>query len=198
MRICPVAFGLPLTAPRGVSPARLLSLLYESCYAQRQPVDPRQCVRAMLAPATPPELARRLEDELNPLGPRLLGWLRRFRLSIQLIDKSLNGPQGLYVPHYRGVLLQPDHSQRTALHEMGHALDHSLGSMHRGSSIAPMLWHGFARERRGFVTEYASRGPVEYFAESFASWFFPESNRKLKKLDPGMHALVTAVVELSW
>jgi len=150
----------------------------------------------------------RVADDLEPLGWGVVSWLRRFGVSIKVSQEVALGPHGahwggMYRPHRRSVTLRRDWTPQTALHEMAHALDHSLAAASHvrtrahSPSISPMLWHGFAAERQGFISPYASTNPREYFAESFAAVFADKKSRKLASLDPGMHAFASAIVDLS-
>lgn len=204
-----VPMGLPATAARGHGPARLLSILFESRWSPRHAVSRRELRDHLGAMVPDQQYKRALADDLEPLGWGLVSWLRRFNVSVRVVSpEQLSNPRhgpfwsGLYRPEFKSVTLREDWRSSTAIHEMGHAIEHSLGcvcSMRGGRrpSIAPMLWHGFAKQRSGFVSDYAGTNPAEYFAESFAAVFDDRKSQKLASVDPGMHAFMAAIVDLS-
>lgn len=198
--------GLPPTAARVPGPARLLSVLFESRWSPKRNVSRKELRNHLLSMADSHQ--EEVADDLEPLGWGVISWLRRFGVKVRVCDAdelaSPHGPLwgGLYRPRFRAITLREGWDQSTALHEMAHALDHSLASVcrHRGGNsptIAPMLWHGFASQREDFVSDYAATNPKEYFAESFAAMFFEDDNRHLASIDPGMHAFLGAIVDLS-
>jgi len=73
----------------------------------------------------------------------------------------------------------------TSIHEFAHAYDHAKTMGQFGLSVR--LWNKFYKERSGFITEYASTKPHEYFAESVEAFFHPRNHEKLQKCDPGMY-----------
>jgi hypothetical protein len=81
-------------------------------------------------------------------------------------------------------------------HEMGHALDRMVSTLN--SSFSTGLWHGFASTRSGFLTDYAATHPQEYLAVCLERFLWDDGDALwLERNDPGMHALLTALFELS-
>ncbi|MBS2033780.1 hypothetical protein JST97_02280 [bacterium] len=108
-----------------------------------------------------------------------------------------HGKGGLYQPKTHEIAV-PQTSWRAAIlhHELGHVLDRML-SAHK-ASISTNFWHGFAPTRQGFLSDYAASHPQEYLAvciEAFLS--YPSQALWLERNDPGMHAFLTALFELS-
>jgi len=76
----------------------------------------------------------------------------------------------------------------TSIHEFAHAYDYAWCILRQSKfGLSVKLWNEFYKERSGFITEYASTKPQEYFAESVEAFFHPKDHEKLKACDPGMY-----------
>ena len=70
----------------------------------------------------------------------------------------------------------------TSIHEFAHAYDHAKTMGKFGLSVR--LWNQFYKQRKAFITEYASTKPHEYFAESVEAFFHPKNHAKLQGMRP--------------
>ena len=81
-------------------------------------------------------------------------------------------------------------------HELGHVLDRMVSPLH--TSFSTGLWHGFAPSRAGFLTDYAASHPQEYLAVCLERFLCDDADGLwLERHDPGMHAFLDALFELS-
>lgn len=108
-----------------------------------------------------------------------------------------HGVGGFYLAKQHQIVIpQTGWSARIVHHELGHVLDRALSS--GTTSISTNFWHGFAPSRQGFLSDYAASHPHEYLAVSVEA-FLSDPSRELwmERNDPGMHAFLTALFELS-
>lgn len=141
------------------------------------------------------------------LGWRLLALLRRSKVEVEFLKgadyrgRRRQNTSALYFPRRRLISINADQlspTGSTIFHEFGHAIEYLINRVClRNHSVSTMLWHGFAPERKAFVTDYAQTKPREYFAESVTAFFFAPEWAWMQKHDPGMAAFVQALFELS-
>lgn len=205
---------IPVNLPPGTE--RLLSLLYLRW-------NPRG--KGRLNPVTDTELNEWIdgmlpgEEDLDkleafyyqtwPLGWRLIGLLNRFGVKAKVLPDQEYAAQygashsrGQYVSRFKLIHLQEsalfERGSSTVIHEFGHAIDHLISSLcNGGHQMSVKLWHWFEPQRRGFVTNYASKDPAEYFAESVEAYFLKGHERRLRRLDPKMHAFLDDLFVMS-
>lgn len=104
---------------------------------------------------------------------------------------------GLYDGQRHEIVVNARHwSGRILHHELGHVLDRMVSSLN--TSFSTGLWHGFAPTRNGFLTDYAASHPQEYLAVCLERFLCDDSDALwLERNDPGMHAFLNALFELS-
>ena len=203
---------LPIKDP--LSPGGILQNLFlkwkptgKNAVQGATPQDLRRWLKRMIEESSSSQGSARFAQEGRDFGWRLLGLMARFGVRVQILTPAEYRKRqgvttaGKYVPQYKTVVFHEEYLENQVglvHHEMGHALDHLISSLClRGNCCSTSLWHGFAEQRQGFVTDYAKKNPREYFAESVEAYFRPDQNWLLMREDPGMHAFVTALFELS-
>lgn len=104
---------------------------------------------------------------------------------------------GLYDhSHHEIVVSAAQWSGRILHHELAHVLDRMVSSLNSSFSVG--LWHGFAPSRKGFLTDYAASHPEEYLAVCVERFLWDDGDGLwLERNDPGMHALLEALFQLS-
>lgn len=171
------------------------------------PQDTRFWVKQMVQESCSPQGTARFVRESQDFGWRILGLMARFGIRAQILSPAeYHKRQGItsagrYCPTYKTVVFHEDHLENEiglVHHEMGHALDHLISSLClKGNCCSTLLWHGFQHQRQGFVTDYATKNPREYFAESVDAYFRGDRRWLLQREDPGMQAFLQALFELS-
>lgn len=157
------------------------------------------------------EIARDLQEHLHPWGWRLIFHLTCTGLTFKRYQKAefdrrvgvwnarsrSFSKAGVYDPKHNQVMVVVQHwSPRILYHEMAHALDRLISV--REGSFSSGLWHGFAPTRIDFFSTYAASHPSEYFAVCLERFLCSDSDELwLSRNDPGMHAFLTALFELS-
>lgn len=169
--------------------------------------DVRRWLKRMVEESCNPHGSAKFVQDSRDFGWRVLALMARFGIRIQILDpmeyRKRQGitSAGKYCPRYKTVVFHEEYlADQVGLvqHEMGHALDHLISSLClRGNCCSTLLWHGFAQQRQGFVTDYAKKNPREYFAESVEAYFRSDQKWLLHREDPGMHAFLQALFELS-
>jgi hypothetical protein len=90
--------------------------------------------------------------------------------------QELHQVVGLYVPKTRVAYVASDSEApgETALHEIGHLLDHALGSL-TSKTFLPV--YQAARKDKRIAAKYRD-DPKEFFAEFFATYYFSDRSRE--------------------
>jgi Mlc titration factor MtfA (ptsG expression regulator) len=136
-----------------------------------------------------------------PLGWRLIGLLRRFKVQVEILDDDVfvsrygTKRAGHYIYRFKLIHIKRsclfDTRGSVVIHELGHAIDHLISSLANGGhSVSSNLWQWFRPQRTGFVTKYASTKPEEYLAESVEAYFIREDYLLLRRLDPAMYVFL--------
>jgi hypothetical protein len=153
------------------------------------------------------ELDGRIAEALGCLPPGYLGQARelgaRLVLSEESLAQSFPGIEldpvselgGVYDPETRTLYVDRTKrtADKTALHELGHFLDHALGY---ASEAEPFAGIHAAAVERGELGRHLASSPRELFAESFARYHFSDRARaKLFDKDPRAAAYFRALDE---
>ena len=162
-------------------------------------------VDGMLLSPDPEEHFEWAHHQVRPFGWRLIGLFSRFGVKLEVSPKeeysSRHGHTlGKYYADRRTAVIREDafYQDFTTAHEMGHALEHLISSLCLGGhSLATRMWHTFADQRKGFVTEYAATRPTEYFAESVEAFFRDDQWWLLEEWDPGMYDFLDTLFTIS-
>ncbi len=155
--------------------------------------------------------------ELDPLGEKMLGFVKNFGIHIIILDKSQNLTQrrikgmmivapgersfdgrpwevvrGIYCQDRRLIVAGEELLGRlngsVMRHEFAHAFDHAYTKKNqRRLPLSVQLWNSFAPSRKSLPSAYAATNPAEYFAESVDAYFIPEGRQYLKVNDPQMN-----------
>lgn len=147
-------------------------------------------------------------EDTAKMGWRLVGLLRRFAVEVNILDDPSfvsrygHGLAGKYFYREKLVVLKESAlyvpGPSITLHEFGHALDHMISILSHGSyKASASFWMGFSSRRGGFVSEYATTKPEEYFAESVSGFFHQASAQHLARHDEGMYAFLNALFSTS-
>lgn len=197
--------------PYAPSPERILKTLFVK-YRPKEPEGPerstvRGWLKEMLVASPSGEATERYLNDAEPIGWRLIRLLKRLKIRVEIVsereyNKKRRKGSTYLLHHYRLVLLNENdlelENESVTRHELGHALDYMIAHLSlRGKPASALLHLGFQEDRKSFVTPQAATKPLEYFAESVEAYFKPHSRVWLEHNDPGMHAFLRAMFELS-
>ena len=77
-------------------------------------------------------------------------------------------------------------------HEFAHAYEDAWSKKrHRKFPLGVELWYRFEKTRKGFISEYASTKPAEYFAESVEAFCDSHHRQRLRAADPDMYQYIS-------
>jgi toxin lethal factor len=77
-------------------------------------------------------------------------------------------------------------------HEFAHAYEDAWSKKrHRKFPLGVELWYRFEKTRKGFISEYASTKPAEYFAESVEAFCDSRHRERLRAADPDMYQYIS-------
>lgn len=167
-----------------------------------------QWIDTMVNGEASPEEREAFLYQVWPLGWRLVGLLGRFGVKAELLSdeeyfaRHGNRTAGQYFSRFKLIRIRRRalfcNRSSTLIHEYGHAIDHLMSSLcNGGNQVSVKLWHWFARQRSGFVSDYAQKDPAEYFAESLEAYFLKGSYRALQKSDPAMYGFIDDLIAIS-
>ncbi len=135
-------------------------------------------------------------DAHTPFTDVQIGGLKLFGAGERTFDgRPWSAVRGVYASKRRVICLGEellDESRRsgrsTVRHEFAHAYEDAWSKKRqRHHPLSVELWYRFEKSRRGFITEYASTQPAEYFAESVEAYFISRHRETLRRSDPEMH-----------
>ncbi len=178
-------------------------------------------IDAMLVSDTPSYARKLVISELNPLGGKMLNFVKSFGVHIIVLGKNENLTQkrikgmmivapgersfdgrpwevvrGIYVQDRRLIVAGEELLGRikgsVMRHEFGHAFDHAYTQKNqRRLPLSVQLWNSFAPTRKSLPSAYAATNPAEYFAESVDAYFIEEGRLYLEKNDREMCEYLT-------
>ncbi|MGN0013607.1 MAG: zinc-dependent peptidase [Candidatus Bruticola sp.] len=186
---------------------------------QHQVYSPvRETINRMIYYA-PTEASRlKVQDELEPMGAKIISQVRSFGAHIIVLDrrqaltqlkikgmyvvapseKTFDGRywsevRGLYDSSRRLLVIGEEQlgqpNHSVARHEFAHAYDNAFSETHgRRLPLSVQLWNKFRHSRTGLVSNYASTNPAEYFAETVEAYFQPALKPIVEQRDPEMYA----------
>lgn len=170
----------------------------------------------LIAYSPNPEASLRVVKETSVFGLRPLYRLYTFGLRIIVLEESrsyhdvrlggellfplgsraagteLTKAEGIYLQRFKVIVLRENQLGRkyksVLQHELAHAWENTYNVKRRRDrlGISVELWNRFAKTRQGFISNYASTSPAEYFAESVEAFFRPILRKRLQEIDPEM------------
>lgn len=179
---------------------------------------------AMIVFAEDPRMSRRLIEALQVTGPGIVQVAYRFGTRMVLLPAGVSACElGIdatplleadtttccgeaarvarrFYDHGEKLVVVGDEvvargDASELLHVFGHALDHAWSVQHQQAQLlSAELWTSGEDERRGFISERAAGGSIEYFADSFAAWFDNAAHPRLRKLDPTVASFIDGLV----
>lgn len=182
-------------------------------------------IDAMLVSELSSTLHSAVLKELDPLGRKMLDFVRSFGVHIIMLTKNENLTQkrikgmmivapgersfdgrpwevvrGIYVPDRRLIVAGEEllgHLNGSVMrHEFAHAFDHAYTSRNkRRLPLSVQLWNSFAKSRTALPSAYAATNPAEYFAESVDAFFIPAGRDYLMKNDQQMAEYLQVLFE---
>ncbi|MCE1248309.1 MAG: hypothetical protein LWY06_16835 [Firmicutes bacterium] len=176
----------------------------------------RELIDRMVVFTPSEEIKRTLIKELEVMGESIIETVKTFGVKIIILPRNMTLPQikikgmtvvsqgertfdgrpwevvrGLYDNSRRLMVIGEENiGQRrsTAIHEFGHAYDHTFSERHqRRLPLSVQLWNMFRKDREGLVSDYAGTNPQEYFAESVEAYFREDGREKLQREDKEMY-----------
>ena len=182
-------------------------------------------IEAMLVPDTPSLAKNLVIKELDPLGEKMLTFVKNFGVHIIILEKNQNLTQkrikgmmivapgersfdgrpwevvrGIYCADRRLIVAGEELLGRlngsVMCHEFAHAFDNAYTKKNqRRLPLSVQLWNSFAPTRKSLPSAYAATNPAEYFAESVEAYFVPEGRQYLKRNDPQIHEYLEILFE---
>ena len=220
--MCSVKFSACRTSPDNQvdiplqqSPERFLRILYQrwNPAGKHRPHrvsedEVTEWIDGMIIGEQPFEVREAFHCQVRPLGWRLIGLLNRFGITAELLEDSdyerRHGrySAGMYFQRKKRVAIKDSalfsNRDLVLIHEFGHAIDHLISSLCSGGHrVSIKLWHWFAPQRNGFVTNYATVNPAEYFAESLQAYFLKAEYAHLQKHDRSMYNFLDDLITIS-
>lgn len=176
-----------------------------------KPAKHAEIIDKMLVSDTPSIQRKQVINELDPLGEKMLSFVKNFGVHIIILKRNENLTQrkikgmmiaapgersfdgrpweivrGIYCPDRRLIVAGEEllgMGKRSVMrHEFGHAFDNAFTKRNqRRLPLSVQLWNSFAPTRKALPSEYASTNPAEYFAESVETFFIVPEGRGFLK-----------------